>query len=104
MSLEQFLSTETNLDKTCLEVTSKNANMLVPWYLMAAYAYYVKDDSIISDSVFDGLAKSMLDHWNTIEHYHKHLITKEQLEAGTYLGEYPSIIEGAIEEVRAMYG
>lgn len=104
MSLEQFLSTETNFDKVCLDVTSSNVNMCVAWYLMAAYAYYVEDNSILSDGVFDGLAKTMLEHWSTINHYHKHLITTEQLEAGTYLGKYPSIIEGAVEEVRERYG
>lgn len=76
-------------------------NMIVPWYLMAAYAYYVDDDPIITDSVFDRLAKQMLDMWDMIDHVHKDLITKDMLEAGTYQGEYPSRIKYAVQALRS---
>jgi NAD-dependent DNA ligase len=81
-------------------IISKNKNMMVPYYLMAAYSYYKQDDPIFSDAYFDELAKRMLDCWNEIEHYHKHLITTIDLSAGTYLGEYPSIIEGALNDFK----
>ena len=41
-------------------------------YLMAAYAYYVEDDPIMSDWHFDMLAKYLLENYDTIEHQHKH--------------------------------
>lgn len=64
-------------------------SLAVPWYLMAAYAYYILDHPILSDKIFDHLSKLMLKHWSKIDHFHKHLIKVDDLEAGTYLGEYP---------------
>lgn len=88
-----------NLDTKCLEVTGKNLNMLVPWYLIAAYAYYVEDNPILSDGVFDSMAKTMLTNYDTITHRHKRLITKDFLKAGTYLGKYPALVIGAYQDL-----
>ena len=88
------------LDKQCLETVDKNINMSVPWYLMAAYAYYEEDDPILSDNMFDRLAKKMLKNWDVIEHFHKHVISKDDLEAGSFLGEYPSRVKGALDALR----
>ena len=73
---------------------------MVPWYLMASYAYYKEDDPILSDAYFDNLAKRMLDAWDEIEHFHKHLITTIDLAAGSYLGDYPERVKGGLEELR----
>ena len=67
---------------------------------MAAYAYYVEDDPIMSDWDFDKLACTLLEEYDRIEHQHKHLVTKEDLKAGTYLGEYPEIVKGALNNYR----
>lgn len=88
------------LDKQCLETVDKNINMSVPWYLMAAYAYYEEDNPILSDSMFDRLAKKMLKNWDAIEHFHKHVISKDDLKAGSFLGEYPSRVKGALDALR----
>ena len=88
------------LDDYAAEIFADNINMMVPWYLMAAYAYYKKDEPILSDAFFDAMGKTMLEVWDDITHYHKHLITVDDLQAGTYLGEYPSIVEGALEDVK----
>ena len=45
----------------------------------------------------------MLERWNDIEHFHKDHITKGDLEAGTFLGEYPSRVEGGLAEVRKKF-
>lgn len=90
------------LDDYAAEIIADNNNMMIPWYLMAAYAYYKQDDPILSDAFYDSLAKTMLEVWNDIDHYHKHLINVDDLAAGSYLGEYPSIIAGAIQEVKIM--
>ncbi len=87
-------------DKQCLEVIDDNINMIVPWYLMASYAYYVDDDPILSDFIYDRLAKQMLDMWDMVDHVHKDLITKEMLEGGTFLGEYPSRIRFAVQALK----
>ena len=74
--------------------------MCVPWYIMAAYAYYVDDKPLLEDYTFDRLAVKILNHWDEIEHFHKHFLSKEMLEGGTYLGEYPSRIQGAVAQLR----
>lgn len=70
---------------------------------MAAYAYYVEDDPILPDEMFDRMARRMLDQWDNIEHYHKNLLDEATLKAGTYLGEYPSRVKGAVKSVRETY-
>ena len=79
--------------------------MLVPWYLMAAYVYYYHDDQLISDADFDQMAKLLLEKYDTIEHRHKHLISKEDLAAGTLLlseDQYPSMAKGAALHLLAL--
>jgi hypothetical protein len=89
--------------KACMEICDDSMNMYVPWYIMAAYAYYVEDDPILEDSRFDTIAKRILDHWDEIEHRHKKYLTKDMLKAGTYIGEYPTQIKGALQSVRDTY-
>jgi hypothetical protein len=89
------------LDDYAAEIFADNINMMVPWYLMAAYAYYKQDEPILTDAFFDAMGKTMLERWDDINHYHKHLITVDDLQAGTYLGDYPSIVKGALEEMLA---
>lgn len=77
-----------------------NPNMLVPYYLMLSFAYYKQDDPIVSDAFYDKLARKLLKEYDNIEHYHKHLISKDDLQAGSFLGEYPSIVEGGLNDFR----
>ena len=91
------------LDNHAAKIFENNINMMVPWYLMASYAYYVQDDAIFSDGFFDEMGKTMLACWNDIEHFHKEHITKDDLEAGTFLGEYPSRVEGGLASLREAY-
>lgn len=88
------------LDDYAAEIFAENINMMVPWYLMASYAYYKKDEPILSDAFFDAMSKTMLERWDDIDHFHKHLITVDDLQAGTYLGDYPSRVEGALEDIK----
>ena len=69
-------------------------------YLMCAYAYYVEDDALITDAEFDELGKWLLKNYDGVEHMHKHLVTKDDLRAGTYLGKYPSMVKGAVKSWR----
>lgn len=88
------------LDKYAQKIIDDNANMMVPWYLIAAYAYYVQDEPVVSDRFYDQLAEDLLLNYRFVEHTHKYHITEEMLKAGTYLGDYPSIIEGAVQHLR----
>jgi hypothetical protein len=87
-------------DERAAEIFAGNINMMVPWYLMAAYAYYVEDNPLFTDSFFDDMAKTMLAIWDSIEHRHKNYITVDMLAAGTYVGVYPSIVSGAVSSLR----
>ena len=91
------------IEKACMDTCDDSINMYVPWYMMAAYAYYVEDDPILEDNVFDMLAKRMLEHWDEIEHPHKKYLSKDMLEAGTFIGEYPSRVKGALASVKDTY-
>jgi hypothetical protein len=88
------------LDDHAAEIFAKNINMMVPYYLMASYAYYVEDDPIFSDAFYDNLAKTILAVWDSIEHQHKHILNTDMLEAGSFIGEYPSIVSGALKSLR----
>lgn len=89
--------------KACFDLVDDSINMCVPWYLMAAYAYYVEDDPILEDRDFDILSQKMLKDWDEITHIHKEYVTKDMLEAGTYIGDYPTRIKGALASVREAY-
>jgi NAD-dependent DNA ligase len=67
---------------------------------MASYAYYRDDDPILSDGVYDQMSKDLISQWDSIEHYHKHLLDRDSLIAGSYLGEYPSIVVDSLKQLR----
>ena len=89
-----------NWDQAAALLFMENLNMMVPYYLMASYAYYKQDDPIFTDAFFDNMGKTMLERWDDIEHWHKEYINKGDLEAGTFLGEYPTRVEGALRSLR----
>jgi hypothetical protein len=91
------------IEKACSDVCDDNTNMLIPWYIMAAYAYYVDDNPIMEDTTFDRLTKKLLTHWDSVEHTHKEFLNKDMLEAGTFLGDYPSRTKGAVDAIRQTY-
>ena len=66
-----------------MRIWEKNPNMLIPYYLMFSYLYYEKDISLIEDTEFDKLCSTLLEKYDSVEHMHKHLVSKESLTAGT---------------------
>lgn len=97
--------TTSGIDELCLSITKKNRNMIVPWWLMASYAYYVEDKSILSDATFDAIAATLGDEWDQVSHRHKHLIDRDMTKSGFYIPKeaYPSIVEGAIAALRSKF-
>ena len=93
-----------NIGNHVTSLISDNNNMAIPYYLMASYAYYKEDDPIFSDDFYDMLSKKILNNWDTIAHYHKHLLDKDSLTAGTYLGEYPTIVIDSLANLRSIHG
>lgn len=88
-----------NPEALCQEAIERSVNLTVPWYLMTSFLYYQKDESLISDGLYDSLCKLMLDNWDSIEHPHKHLINRDALVAGSGFDipedAYPEITKGA---------
>lgn len=71
---------------------------------MACYAYYVEDSPVISDKLFDEMSKELLAKWDTVEHFHKHLITREDLVAGTgFAIQYNERIKGGARKMSLMF-
>ena len=52
------------------KIWEDNLNMLVPFYLMASYAYYEEDDPIVSDAEYDTICRMLDENWDTVEHSH----------------------------------
>ena len=74
-------------------------NMLVPWFLMASYAYYELGLHIMSDAEFDSIAIALDKHWDDVEHMHKHLITKDMLATSSgYSIAYTNMIKYATRD------
>ncbi len=83
-------------DRAAMTAIGNSRNMLVPWYLMAAYAYYVLDAPILTDALFDDICVRLDSEWDEIEHMHKGWIVRDDLAAGTRLSTaYPSMTKGA---------
>jgi NAD-dependent DNA ligase len=57
--------------------------LLVPHYLIHCYLYYEASESVISDTVFDRLARRLYDEWEDAKgHPHAHLIDPNALRSG----------------------
>lgn len=71
---------------------------------MGAYAYQCLDETLISDHLYDQIAKRMDAEWDTLAHEHKHVVDRAALRTGTssYLatpGDYPAKVRGAAERI-----
>ena len=84
-----------------MRVWEKNPNMLVPYYLMLSYLYYEKNISLIEDTEFDNLCQTLLEKYDSVEHMHKHLVSKESLTAGTgYDIVYTNMIKNSAMQLK----
>ncbi len=87
------------LDNLCQAALTCGPGAAVSWWLMASYAYYIHDISLLSDELYDSLAGLLKDRWSEIQHPHKHLITAEHLAAGSLFDlkeqDYPLMTRNA---------
>jgi hypothetical protein len=74
-----------SLDSYCEEIISTKANMLVPWWIMAAYMYE-EGTPIITDGLFDKLADRLKKEWPKIKHHHKALLDRKSLQSSLAIG------------------
>jgi hypothetical protein len=49
-------------------------NLVIPWLLMASYAYYIEDDPILSDAMYDQLSRYAAKHYAVLVHWHKQYV------------------------------
>ena len=78
--------------------------MLIPYYLMLSYLYYEKDITLIDDTEFDQMCKTLLEKYDEVEHMHKHLVKKENLTAGTgYDIKYTNMIKDSAMELQRVW-
>lgn len=72
---------------------------LVNVWAMASYAYYERDISLISDSDYDWICKTLLGNLDQIDHQHSYLLDDESLKAGTayHIKDWPGMVIGGAE-------
>ena len=76
-------------------VDSVSLNRLIPIFLMSSYLYYEKNKSVLTDEQFDNVCKKLYNNWEKVTHMHKHLISKDDLLAGSGYGiKYTNMIKG----------
>ncbi len=81
---------------------SEDLGLKLQRYLMGSYAYYILNETIMPDVEYDMISKELLEGYDTFEHRHKYLISKDDLQAGSLYhikeAEYPNIVKGAVRE------
>lgn len=90
-------------DAECDEACRRRPSKLVSWWLMASFCYYILDDPILSDAMFDHVAKEIAEHWNGLDHPHKHMLgCPDNVNSGYHLAksDYPSRVWHAICALR----
>jgi len=96
------------LDSMCIEALQKAPHAAIPWYLMSSYTYYCLNRPLLSDGFYDHLGRTMLQNWEFFQHVHKHLITPDDLAAGTLhrlrAPDYPPMCRSAAESLLEKMG
>jgi len=91
------------LDSLLMRSIQNNPNLAIPWLLMASYLYYLRYESILSDTAFDLLCRQTLDVFNQLNHEYKHLITEPDLAAGSLFtlndSDYPADIKSCADSL-----
>ena len=83
--------------------TQTQEGKLLQVYLMASYAYYVRNTNIILDTTYDHIAKTLEARWDCFDHPHKYLVDRDDLSATTLYklskaSDYPLIVAHAAEK------
>lgn len=73
---------------------------LVRDYLIHSYLYYELDVTLIDDHEFNLICKELATELDNIEHMHKYLVDRENLDANTgYDIKYPTIVKHCAEKL-----
>jgi NAD-dependent DNA ligase len=78
----------------------KSANQCLSWWLIHSYLYYRLASPVISDKDFDTLTSWLKMSWDQIDHIHKHLVTIDDLNAGSgYAISYPLMVQSCANRI-----
>lgn len=90
-------------DDACRALVAQVPNTIVPWLLMAGYAYHHLDHPILTDTAWDALCRDAVRRWDIVTHPHKRLITVADLDCGSLYAlprtAYPAITVSAVERI-----
>jgi hypothetical protein len=80
----------------------KGPSMMIPYYMILSYAYYEKDESLVSDEYYDRMCQEILENYDEIKHPHKKYVDTGALLCGTgfQISEYPNIVKGAYKSLK----
>lgn len=83
-----------------MDLINLKPSSLVNLYLMSSYLYYILSQSgLLTDDEYDLCCKLLDEHWDSIEHQHKHIIDRASLSATTGFtlkeSDYPLIVKHA---------
>ena len=92
-------------DQKCLRVSRNNNSAAISWVLMASYAYYIEDDPIISDIVYDGLIRQLGNSFGEwAAQPNATFITMDRIKAGSLFDvaadQYPFGLVRALHSLR----
>ncbi len=65
------------------DVEAFSSARLVPFYLMASFAYYELNSNFMEDAAYDRICVRLRAEWRRVVHPHKHLIKFDSLSATT---------------------
>lgn len=90
-------------DQAAREAFKINPASAISFYLAASYLYYCRYTSILSDEVYDGICKWLLNNLDKLEHTNKNMVDKGALKAGTAYHikaeDYPLRVRVSAEEL-----
>lgn len=87
--------TKENIDGQVRTLVEQRKVSSVAWWLMASYAYYRCNISLLKDQTFDWLGHWIQDNWDTIKHPNKRLIKRNATFTGYYVRRYPTRVMAA---------
>lgn len=96
------------MDNHVRSIIDDCTDMLVPWYLMAALAYYHANKPFITDGLFDEICKRLNRDWDIVSHRFKQIVDRDSLSAGTCLlplSSFPKLSRiNASRHIESVYG
>lgn len=87
--------TKENIDGQVRSLIEQRKVSPVAWWLMASYAYYALNRSLLSDETFDWIGRHIKANWVSIKHPNKRLIKQAATFSGYYVKRYPTRVKCA---------